>query len=884
VTVAAGATTGSFTATAGTVTANQAVTITASLNSSSVTASVTVTPPATTVTGLSCTPASVASGGSTSCTVTISQVAPTGGTAVTLSDTSTALTTPASVTVAAGATTGSFTATAGTVTTNQSVTVTASLNGTSKTASVTVTPPATTVTGLSCTPTSVASGGSTSCTVTISQAAPTGGTAVTLSDNSTALTPPASVTVAAGATTGSFTATAGTVTANQAVTVTATLNASSVTASVTVMPPASTTPAAAYAFDEGTGSTTADASGNGNTGQLVGATWTKKGEHGNALSFNGNNNYVDVGAGPSFQGTGSMTWSAWIYATGNPSDDGNIIAKSAWGSGQVGWQFKTTPDTGSQTFGILISADGSSYTERCSKTVRALNTWYFVAAVYNASAKTLDIYVNGVLNNGVLYGTIPGSQYSPSLHATVGKRSDGFYFKGTIDDLRVYNRALSASEIQNDMNTAVTALKPAMVTSNLPPSVAAAQPTVASTAAPSGKMSALSFRRNSVATLSCSPRTVNAGAQATCELQMTGSGAAAIQLASSSGQVNVPVMVATRANQSRLAFQATVDPAAREQAVTVTATLGGAAVQDTIQIVPSSAPLLRVPGKQFARFGERLTFQVTGVDPTELPVQVTAADVPGGAYFDPLSGTFQWTPTATQRGDYRVTFTATNVAQRTASAEVTIDVDSGAPVLSGDGLACSPGAIGTLNGKWLADSTNADPSGGALELGGTGVKVNGRAVPVLFASATRVTFMCPTVEPGTPLSIAVQAGSVESNPVNVSMQTATPQIFSLDGNQGAVTFHGSSDVAAVRGFRTAGEPAQSGDDVIIWATGIDPSAALAVNVGGMDAEVESVDAAAGRVGVYAIQVRVPAVTPGDAVPVQLTVGKTRSNTVMIAVE
>ena len=71
----------------------------------------------------------------------------------------------------------------------------------------------------------------------------------------------------------------------------------------------------------------------------------------------------------------------------------------------VGWQAQeTSPDTGVRTFGIAISPNGSSNTQRYSKTVLALNTWYHVAGVYNASAKTLDIYVNGVLDDGVLKG------------------------------------------------------------------------------------------------------------------------------------------------------------------------------------------------------------------------------------------------------------------------------------------------------------------------------------------------------------------------------------------------------------------------------------------------------------------------------------------------
>src|SRR5262249_6733631 len=161
-------------------------------------------------------------------------------------------------------------------------------------------------------------------------------------------------------------------------------------------------------------------------------------KYSNALSFNNSNKYVDLGNPKALQSTGSMSWSAWVYATANPVDDGNIASKSDWGAGLIGWQFKSTPDTGSHTFGILISADGNSYTERCSKTVRKLKIWYHVAAVYNASAATLDIYVNGALDNGVLLGTVPTSQFNAPVNALIAKRAlDGFPFAGIIDNLRI---------------------------------------------------------------------------------------------------------------------------------------------------------------------------------------------------------------------------------------------------------------------------------------------------------------------------------------------------------------------------------------------------------------------------------------------------------------
>ena len=209
---------------------------------------------------------------------------------------------------------------------------------------------------------------------------------------------------------------------------------------------------AAYGFNEGTGQTAADASGDGSTGTIVGASWTTAGKYGDALSFNGTGNYVDLGNSASLNMTGSMTVSAWVFATGNPPDDGQIVAKS---DNSSGWQLKTTPDTGPNTFGISVSPNGTSHVQRYSNTVRSLNTWYHVAGVYNAAAQTLDIYVNGVLDDGVLSGPVPASQVGSAVNANIGRRTGGFYFQGMIDEVRIYNVALTQAQIQSDMNTPV---------------------------------------------------------------------------------------------------------------------------------------------------------------------------------------------------------------------------------------------------------------------------------------------------------------------------------------------------------------------------------------------------------------------------------------------
>ena len=226
---------------------------------------------------------------------------------------------------------------------------------------------------------------------------------------------------------------------------------------------------AAYGFDEGTGNTVQDQSGNNLTGTIVGATWTTAGMYGNALSFNGTSSYVDLGSPSAFQLTGSMTIEAWVKAAANPADDGQIVSKS----NGAGWQLKTSPDTGPHTFGISVSVNSTTKAQRYSTAVPALNTWYHIAGVYDAAALTLSTYVNGVLDNGTLRGTVPASQLNQTANVNIGRRTGGFYFNGVIDEVRIYNRALSQAEIQIDM---MTPLSGSGSTDTTPPTVSISAP------------------------------------------------------------------------------------------------------------------------------------------------------------------------------------------------------------------------------------------------------------------------------------------------------------------------------------------------------------------------------------------------------------------------
>jgi hypothetical protein len=237
VTVAAGAVSAGFTATAGQISSNQSARVTATLNGSSQSASIALTAPTATVSSLQCGAGSLASGASTTCALELSAAAPAGGSIIALASNSALLSAPSSVTVPAGAASAAFTATAGSVASNQSARVTATLNGSSQSASIALTAPTATVSSLQCGAGSLASGASTTCALELSAAAPSGGSIVALASNSALLSAPSSVTVPAGAASAAFTATAGQIASNQSASVTATLNGSSQSASIALTAP-----------------------------------------------------------------------------------------------------------------------------------------------------------------------------------------------------------------------------------------------------------------------------------------------------------------------------------------------------------------------------------------------------------------------------------------------------------------------------------------------------------------------------------------------------------------------------------------------------------------------------------------------------------------------
>jgi hypothetical protein len=200
---------------------------------------------------------------------------------------------------------------------------------------------------------------------------------------------------------------------------------------------------AAYAFDEGAGTAVTDASGNGNTGTvLTGTTWTATGRFGGALVFNGSTGGVSIPNAPSLGLTTGMTLEAWVYPTVLPAGWRNVVGKDIDRYYLMAGSGHTVPATG----GTFTSGNANTY----APSALAVNAWTHLAATFDGTATR--IFVNGVQ---VATQAQNGTLTTSTALLTIGYDSYGERFIGLIDDVRVYNRALSVTELQTDMTIAV---------------------------------------------------------------------------------------------------------------------------------------------------------------------------------------------------------------------------------------------------------------------------------------------------------------------------------------------------------------------------------------------------------------------------------------------
>ena len=197
------------------------------------------------------------------------------------------------------------------------------------------------------------------------------------------------------------------------------------------------------------GTTTADASGRGNTGTLSGATRNTGGRFGGALSFDGVNDWVTVAgrrlARPHHRHD--------ARGVGPPDRDRVRLADACCSrSSPATSSTRSTPATARAAPRRTSSPPPTAAS--AARRATPLNAWTHLAATYDGA--TLRLYVNGV--QAALARAVTGAIRVSTGALRIGGNSiwSDEWFAGLIDEVRVYNRALTAAEIQADMTRPVT--------------------------------------------------------------------------------------------------------------------------------------------------------------------------------------------------------------------------------------------------------------------------------------------------------------------------------------------------------------------------------------------------------------------------------------------
>src|SRR6185295_7811264 len=216
-----------------------------------------------------------------------------------------------------------------------------------------------------------------------------------------------------------------------------------------ITPPTGTSLTTAYGMNEGSGITLTDASGSGHTGTLVnGPTWVAgQATYGQALSFNGVDDAVSVANPATYNfGTADFTIEMWVKRTGLGGTQRHLFSKctaTTWALGCKELYF----NPGNQLiFGSFATGN------TVSSTIADTN-WHHIAVTFTDSTNTLQIYVDGALATTATKNLeADGAGHVVTLGNLLGSNA----FSGVLDDVRIYSRVLTLTEIQMDRATPIT--------------------------------------------------------------------------------------------------------------------------------------------------------------------------------------------------------------------------------------------------------------------------------------------------------------------------------------------------------------------------------------------------------------------------------------------
>ena len=214
-------------------------------------------------------------------------------------------------------------------------------------------------------------------------------------------------------------------------------------------------PVGEWNFEEGSGTTAYDTSGNTNNGLLTNSPTWSPGIHGKSLNFNGSSQYISVPHNNStFDVTSGVTLETWINLNAVNANNG-IINKGSFANSQGVYSLMLYNwGNGSVPIFRLNGSTTEGAGQLTSSTPLTPGKWYHLAATYNQSKMTL--YINGVSNTTNNYSTVITTDTNPLILG--GYYSSSYTLNGKMDDVRVYNYARTPAQIALDYNHGLPAI------------------------------------------------------------------------------------------------------------------------------------------------------------------------------------------------------------------------------------------------------------------------------------------------------------------------------------------------------------------------------------------------------------------------------------------
>ncbi len=211
-------------------------------------------------------------------------------------------------------------------------------------------------------------------------------------------------------------------------------------------------------FEEGEEDIAKDSSGYNNDGKIYGASWVK-GKIGGGLQFDGIDDYVDCGSDASLVPTGDFTVEAWIYMNNMP-----LVKEGKFIQNPILFKDRHHDCIFMVTIIFLPPTSTSMYTRRAlmlhfgrlgqfvaSPESLSMKKWIHVAATV-LDSYTVTVYINGEIGGQNFRELIFSPVKKPLLIGGIKDDSRSSSFNGIIDEVRIYNRALSAEEIKAHYN------------------------------------------------------------------------------------------------------------------------------------------------------------------------------------------------------------------------------------------------------------------------------------------------------------------------------------------------------------------------------------------------------------------------------------------------